>query len=364
MAIGCLVLTFALCARAEVPMSGKADPKYAKLDQVIQQLMQEHGATAAVVAVRGSNRVIYERGYGWTDQAKTKPTQPNSLFRIASLSKPITGAAIDTLIRQKKFTLQSKAFDLIDIKPPAGATVDPRLKSITVEHLLNHQGGWDRKETTDQTWNVSAISEALSLDRPPTPEEIISYMMGQPLDFDPGARRAYSNVGYMVLGLIIKKHGGGDYYAFTRRNVLEPLNIRDAIAARSLLKDADPREVWYSDDRMSRSVVEPDNTEKVQYAYGGFNLEYRYAVGGWVISAGSYARFMEAWLPHGDRYERGKRSTHSGSQPGVRGIAIWRGDGGKMIALFNRRIEADIADLFNAALDEAAATPVRTAPAR
>src|SRR5262249_10345007 len=79
------------------------------------------------------------------DAAKTKAVEPDSLFRLASLSKIITAVAIMKLVDQGKLNLDAGAFALMaDVQAPAGATVDPRLKDITMRMMLNLSGGWDR----------------------------------------------------------------------------------------------------------------------------------------------------------------------------------------------------------------------------
>lgn len=346
------LLLWAGWLHADVPVSGKPDSRYAKFDTAIQQYMQQYDIPCATLAIRADNRLVYERGYGWCDEAKQRPVAPNAKFRIASLTKPITAAAIDALVRQKKLTLQSKAFDLLDF-PLDGAGVDARLRDITVEHLVRHHGGWDSKEGSDPTWQTTPISQTLGLTRAPNPEEIVRYMTGKPLDFDPGARRAYSNLGYMILGLIINKHTNDDYYGFVQKFVFAPMGVRDAVPARSLVEDCDPLEVWYCDPRMVKPVIDSIGNANVPVVYGGFVAEYRYAVGGWAMSAASYARFMETYAIHGERYERGKSMRHSGGQPGVQTIALWRKDGTKIVAFFNRRIEnSNIGDRLNAVADQ------------
>src|SRR5687767_8558242 len=88
----------------DLPMTGKPDKKFAAFDAAIQKFMQERDISAGVIAVRYRNQLAYERGYGWSDEAKSKKVEPNALFRIAGLSKPITAAAVRQLILQKKLT--------------------------------------------------------------------------------------------------------------------------------------------------------------------------------------------------------------------------------------------------------------------
>jgi N-acyl-D-amino-acid deacylase len=70
-------------------------------------------------------------------------------MRIASVTKPITAAAVYKLIRNKRLSLSTKAFQLLDLKAKAGKVADRRIYSITVGQLLEHKGGWDSNASFD-----------------------------------------------------------------------------------------------------------------------------------------------------------------------------------------------------------------------
>src|SRR5688572_26736988 len=105
----CILVVAAECASADdLPMTGKPDKKFTPFDVAIQKFMQEREISAGVISVRYRNQLAYERGYGWSDEAKSKKVEPNALFRITGLSKPITAAAVRQLILQKKLTPTTK----------------------------------------------------------------------------------------------------------------------------------------------------------------------------------------------------------------------------------------------------------------
>ena len=113
-------------------------------------------------------------------------TVSSALFRIASLSKPITAAAVLRLVEQNRLSLDAKAFALLsDLKPLVGATVDPRLADITVRHLLQHAGGWDRDASFDPMFRSTEIAAATNTPVPASAEAVIRFMHGPRLDFDP-----------------------------------------------------------------------------------------------------------------------------------------------------------------------------------
>src|SRR5688572_15733125 len=90
-----MLAVLAQAARADdLPMTGKPDKTFAPFDEAIQKFMQERDISAAAIAVRYHNQLVYQRGYGWSDEQRTKEVQPDALFRITHLSKPITAAAV------------------------------------------------------------------------------------------------------------------------------------------------------------------------------------------------------------------------------------------------------------------------------
>jgi CubicO group peptidase (beta-lactamase class C family) len=143
-----LVLSLGSMGGLLLAQTGTAVPSLVAYDSFVASLMSQYNIPGASLVLTLNGRLIMARGYGYTDAQKTKPVQPDSMFRVASLSKFITAVSIMKLVDQGKINLDAPAFALIpDLQPLAGAAVDPRLKDITVRHLLNHSGGWDRGKT-------------------------------------------------------------------------------------------------------------------------------------------------------------------------------------------------------------------------
>jgi N-acyl-D-amino-acid deacylase len=130
------------------------------------------------------------------------------------------------LVDQGKFGLDDPVFGLLKhIKPPKGMKTDPKLSEVTVRHCLNHSGGWDRKITGDSTGWEPNICRVFHTKPPVNAEQFVSFAMAVPLYFQPGARNEYSNVGFVVLGEVIKKYSGQPYEAFIKENVMKPVGI-------------------------------------------------------------------------------------------------------------------------------------------
>src|SRR5262245_34574588 len=96
--------------------------------------LKENDVPGAALAVTRNGRLVHARGFGYADRDSKKLVEPNSLFRIASISKPITAAAVLHLVERGKLKLDDKAFAILKLKPvlEPGTQEDPRLAQITV----------------------------------------------------------------------------------------------------------------------------------------------------------------------------------------------------------------------------------------
>lgn len=213
----------------ELPISGKAGPGLESLDEAVINIMERHGIPGASLAIAKDGKLVFAKGFGWAHIAIGLPVTPETLFALASISKPITALAILKLIEEGKLKLDEPAFAYIaNIRPPRGSRVDPRLGKITIRQLLNHSGGWDRNKSGDPINWAPQISRRLGVPMPPSTDQFLSFLLGVPLDFTPGTREVYANAGYVVLGRIVEKVTGQTYETYVRKNVLEPMGIRTA----------------------------------------------------------------------------------------------------------------------------------------
>ena len=277
---------------ATMPTSGTAVPELASFDRVLTTLMGKWGIPGGSIAVVKDGRLVLARGYGYANAEAKEPVAPDALFRIASVSKPITAVAVLRLAEQGKLDLDARAFALLpNLTPPSGSTVDPRLDNVTVRQLLSHLGGWDRDRSYDPMFRSTQIAQALGTPAPASVESVIRFMRGQPLDFTPGERYAYSNFGYAVLGRVIEQASGQSYGAFVSDAILRPMGISRMRLGRSLVGDRAPGEVRYYDGGGTTTSVFPGGGQ-VPGPYGGFNIEAMDAHGGWIASAVDLARFI------------------------------------------------------------------------
>jgi N-acyl-D-amino-acid deacylase len=279
------------------PVTGLPDSRTAAYDELMAAFIREHQPPGASLAVARAGRLVYARGFGYADVEAKEPVQPESRFRIASLSKPITSVSVFQLIERKKLRLDDKVFSLLKLKPylRPGQSVDPRIYQVTVRHCLQHTGGWDRGKGFDPMGAPAAeeVARALGVPLPVGPEQIIRYTMGRPLDSEPGTAYAYSNFGYCVLGRVIEAASGKKYGDYVKSDVLAPLGIKRMRLAKNLLEDRAPGEVRYYDSRRrtGRAVSGPRIGAEVPLPYGVECLESMDANGGWLASAVDLVRF-------------------------------------------------------------------------
>lgn len=266
-------------------------------ERVIPALMTKWNIPGGAVALARNGSVVLSKGYGLADKNGSVPVTTASLFRLASLSKPITAVAVLKLHEAGLLDLNARVIDILnDVIPPPGSTVDPRLAGITVLDLLRHSGGWDRAVSFDPMFRSREIAATMGVPTPADATAIIRYMKGQPLDFDPGTKYAYSNFGYCLLGRIIEKITGQSYGTYVQAAVLSPAGAAGLRLGRSLAADRADGEVVYYDYAGAPQAVSvfATGTEYVPWPYGGFAIEPMDSHGGWLSSAADLLKFILA----------------------------------------------------------------------
>jgi CubicO group peptidase (beta-lactamase class C family) len=273
---GCSVLTGPRVWR----QTGPDVPELSVLDETMKDFMISNKVSAGSLAITYKSRLIFARGYTWS-KADSPPAEPASLFRIASLSKPVTSTGVLKLVENNQLSLDDKVMDILPYGTPDGQTPDPNLGKVTILHLLQHLGGWDCNKAFDPMFADKKISKALGVPLPVTQADIITFMNGRPLQYVPGTKFAYSNYGYCLLGRVIEHKTGMSYEDYIKKYVLLPLGITRMRIGHSKLEDCAPTEVIYESKRES--------------AYGSFDLENMDSHGGWIATAPELARFAASF---------------------------------------------------------------------
>jgi len=236
-ALTCALVLCATRAGADAPpivVSGAPNARYARLDARIASYLQTNAVPDAELAVSVRGEVVFSHAY--TNSAlSSENIAPKTVFRLASNSKAWTCAAIAQLMADGALTGREPVFAYLGIHDPlpTGAPVaDPRVFSITVRELVDHTGGWDRGAAHfDPVHAMRRIAIDSGLDRPVSAVDVARYMLGQPLQHAPGTTYAYSNLGYLLLGLVIEKASGEPYLTYVQTHIAQPLGVSDLALA-------------------------------------------------------------------------------------------------------------------------------------
>ncbi len=281
--LACSVVPQASAQDKKIPITGAADPDLAPFDDLMLKFMADNQVPGAALAVAKDGKLVYARGFGHADQQLGLPVQPGLRFRVASISKPITAAMVLRLIELGLLKMDDPVFEFLKITLPADA--DPRLKKITIKHLLQHTGGFDRDKLFDPMFRPILIAKVQGVKPPAGPTDIIHYMTKQKLDFDPGERYAYSNFGYCILGRVIERATGQSYEAAVQKHVFDPIGVKNTQLGHTLTAAKNESHYFDAKNRTAKAIMGPDFGKPVPLPYGTWHLETMDAHGGWISSA-------------------------------------------------------------------------------
>jgi CubicO group peptidase (beta-lactamase class C family) len=296
----------ALFAKQDKPVprsytvTGPAVPSMAAIDAKVAAFMKSTSTRAASVAVVRDGRLVFARGYTCAE-AGYPVTQPTSTFRIASCTKPITSVAIHQLLeRMPPMSASDTMHSILNLQPPGGVALTTGWSSITIEHLLTHTGGWDRSEVYDLPY-ATDVAKAHGLGTlPVSTQQIAAYMAGRPLQFTPGAEQEYSNLGFLLLGLIVRQKTGKPYVDYVREHIFKPMGLTRPHLTRAVLADQPAGAVRQHGGTLEvvPSVVGGSVSGTRPLAplgYGGEDYDIFDAFGGWAMAAVDYAKFLGAF---------------------------------------------------------------------
>jgi CubicO group peptidase (beta-lactamase class C family) len=264
-----------------------SDKEFAGFERTISSFMHRWEIAGASVAVAKDGKLIYARGFGFADKVNNTEVEPYNKFRIASISKLVTAVAIMKLQEEGRISVDSKVFgpDGILNDNFYSEPRDKRAYTITVAHLLSHEGGWTSR-WGDQMFIPFIVAEAMGVTPPVDTKTIVRFALNKNLHFTPGTGRSYSNLGYAILGLIIEKVTGMPYGEYCRKEILAPLGIYDMTLAKNLPGQKAPFEVSYyepGDAVWKPSIYGTGDT--VPASYGGNDIESLGGAGAWLATA-------------------------------------------------------------------------------
>ncbi len=207
------------------------------IDSKVKKYMDDSDIPGLSIAVMKNGRLVFAKGYGKANKTTGEIVSPNSLFRIASVSKPITATAIMNLVEENKLNLSDKLFGpggiLGNPCAVAGACIDKAdLEKITVQTCLEHSTGY----TSDGVWQNYDMNNS----------EILAWVnknYDQPTS--PGVKYNYNNWNYFLLARVIEKKSGQTYQNYVKSAILSKCGITKMQIGSDTEAGNAPNEVTY-----------------------------------------------------------------------------------------------------------------------
>lgn len=307
-----------------------------EIDALVAKFMKAHAIRAMSVAISREGTLIANRGYTWAEP-NYPITQPDTLFRVASVSKIFTCAAIDRLVTSDVLSFDTQAFPFLGVRRVPLQVTDRDIDNITVKQLATRRSGLQRDFGADFRMIASLLGQSVM----PTREQLVRYIFGvHPLDARPGTFDSYSNSAFAVLTSIVEKASGRTFIDYLRNEVLPPFGIHDVQLGATAANMRKPNEVSsYDDPGFSPSQTDMAVDAIAPNAYGGtFALENGEGEGGLIMSTGTVARFLATHAVW-DIGPRQPGFTRYGKFSGTGAAAVSRPDGLDFAYAFNYQVD-------------------------
>ena len=204
------LLTSYVSAQSTPASAPKNEQVIAKIDEYMKAVLRIDGFSGTILVARDGKPIV-SRGYGMANIELSVPNNPDSIFRLGSVTKQFTGMAIAMLQERDKLSVDDPMCKYFVDCPDAW-------KPITIKHLLAHSSG-----ITNYTGFPDFAKTTIM---PITTTEMADRLRKEPLEFTPGEKMAYSNSGYYLLGAIVEKASGKKYADFLQENIFTPLGMK------------------------------------------------------------------------------------------------------------------------------------------
>jgi D-alanyl-D-alanine carboxypeptidase len=193
------------CAKPAGTAAGRGDVA-AQVDTMVARYLQRTYVPGVSVAViRGGRDTLVFRGYGVANLEHHVPATAETVYPVASITKQFTAAAVMQLAEQKRLALDDPVGRYLPGLPP-------EWRRVRIRQLLDHTSG------------VPDSPVLLREDLPP--DSVVARAAHDPFEFAPGTQWRYSNVGYLVLGLIVEKASGESYAGYLQARIFQPLGLK------------------------------------------------------------------------------------------------------------------------------------------
>lgn len=272
-------------------------PGMKDMEKSLKKFMKRWHVPGASVGIVNDGKFIYAKGLGYADKENKEEVQPNTLFRLASISKLLTATAIMKLHEENKLSIYDTVFGSNGILQDSSFSKvrDKNVEKIIVKNLMDHTGGWSLWGG-DPMFMPRVIARIMDEELPLNEKDITQFVLKyRRLRWQPGTRSCYSNFGYMLLGMIIEEKTGMKYEDYVKTKILNPLGIKDMYIGYSMRENAHPRETkYYAPSNQPKVRPFFDDTTMVEKQYGGNDIRTLGAAGGWIGSTISVMKFVTA----------------------------------------------------------------------
>ena len=251
-----------------------------EMDQAVDSFRTFWGLHGVSLSIVRNDSLLYARGYGMADSST--PMTPGTTLRLASVSKLLTAVGVMRLQEEGKLFMETPVFGPYGVLNRYDSYIrDDNYYGITVEHLLRHQAGFTTRG------GDPVFSPYTSLDA------LLRKQLGRSLAYEPGTWQEYSNLGFLLLSLVIEEVSGMPYADFMQEQVFAPALCREFRMAGNYLADRHPGETrYYMQPDAEKTASFDGRYAAVEKCYGGNNVSGSMGAGGWTGSAVELARLV------------------------------------------------------------------------
>jgi CubicO group peptidase (beta-lactamase class C family) len=208
---------------SSLPAFGQAtgtDP-FALIRERLEPFVQQGEIAGAVSLVANKEKVLHLSAVGQSDLATGRKLQPDDIFWIASMTKPITAVCLGLLVDEgkvsfddplEKFIPEFRRLWLVQEQTPERVVLVKPPRAITLRDVLTHTSGLGEYTVTDSHWTLAAMSKVLTR---------------EPLRFAPGSKWGYSTAGIDALGRVVEVVSGKSFADFMQQRLLDPLGMKN-----------------------------------------------------------------------------------------------------------------------------------------
>jgi CubicO group peptidase (beta-lactamase class C family) len=270
-------LTLALTAPVAAQQPDRA-ALVSRIDSLAQAWLADTHTPAVSIAVLRGRDTLALKGYGLADISSKRAAGATTIYRIGSITKQFTSAAIMRQVEQGKISLDDDMSKYLPDFPLHD-------HHVSIRQLLNHTSGI-HSYTSNIAWPLTWSKEL-------TPREIVRFVENDTFDFAPGTKWLYNNTGYVLLGMILEKVTGMPYAQYLQREFFAPLGLRRTSYCPSSPSDT----AFAAGYAVARGSVAPAQYLHMSHPFsagalcstvGDFAMWQRALAGGRVVNARSF----------------------------------------------------------------------------